>query len=97
MTPTMTPILFPKVVEIYGKPSDQEEEDYKVVKTRLDECCRLQPKNAAVFKLRGDWLSKFPKQVNVDQCIRDLRMAIRLVESDPNGSHLYTQGIDPQV
>lgn len=89
-------LLLYKVVEIYGKPSDQEEEDFKVVKSRLDECCKLQPKNAVIFKLRGDWTSRFPNHSNVDQSIKDLRMAIRLCESDPDASHLYTEGVDKQ-
>ena len=82
-------LLLYTVVDLYGKPSPDVEEDYKVgkhlhlpepfltafhttplhhtikvVKSRLDECCRLQPRNPVPFKLRGDWCLRFPLQAD---------------------------------
>ena len=57
-------LLLNTVVDLYGKPGPpgEVEEDYNVVKSRLDECCRLQPRNPVPYKLRGDWCGRFPAQ-----------------------------------
>jgi len=52
----------------------------RVVKSRLDECCRLQPMNPVPFKLRADWCLRFPGHADREVCMRDFQRAIRCGE-----------------
>jgi hypothetical protein len=66
-----------------------------VVKSRLDTCAKLQPKNPTVYKLRGDWVGcHFPLHANKAACKADFERAIRLCEEHPDGSNLNTHGAD---
>ncbi|GAX81532.1 hypothetical protein CEUSTIGMA_g8960.t1 [Chlamydomonas eustigma] len=90
-------LLLYTVVDLYGKPSMDVEEDYRVVKSRMDRCVQLQPKNPVTLKLRADWTMRFPAFADTDACLRDYIEAIRLAESDPDGKDINANGVDPTI
>ncbi len=57
-------VLLHTVVSLQGGQQHDLEEDYQVVKTRMDVCVNLQPDNPAVYKMRADLLQRFGHLAN---------------------------------
>uniref|UniRef100_A0A7S0RL63 KIF-binding protein n=1 Tax=Chlamydomonas leiostraca TaxID=1034604 RepID=A0A7S0RL63_9CHLO len=89
-------VLLYTVVTLYGKEDNDLEEDYRVVKTRLDVCASLQRDNPMIYKLRADLLQRFGSLADRPSLIKDLRRAITLAEGDKEGKNLkHCEGVDP--
>ncbi|KAL6765923.1 hypothetical protein V8C86DRAFT_2451898 [Haematococcus lacustris] len=84
------------VLSLMARQEGDVEEDYEVVKTRMDECVRLQPKNPMVYKLRADMLQRFGHLANRLELINDFKQAIDLAEKDVAGKQLNCEGLDPK-
>ena len=83
------------LLELQQKKVGDVAEDVQTVKSRMDVCIAMQPRNPVTYKLRGDFLRRFGDAGNLDNCILDFRTAIRLADSDPTGANLNTHGLDP--
>ncbi len=79
-----------------GQGEQDLEEDYRVVRTRLDVCVSLQPDNPAVYKMRADMLQRFGHLASKQELVADFEQAIRLAEDDDSGKRLRCDGVDPK-